>query len=192
MAARDDPAEAGSVRTQIQDTVAAFPGIHLRGIVKQLDTSTALARYHLDHLVADGLVREIPVGGFTRYFPAATYGELTPKERRALQVLRQERPLEIVLTLLELGPQQHRDLLELVGGSKGTLSYHLDKLVAAGLVRKVPRGPERGFHLVDPKAVRRLLARYEPLPEIYEQVHDLWEELFSGHRRGARKTKKRT
>lgn len=178
-----EEADEETMRDRIQNVVRSFPGIHLRGIVKELDTSTALARYHLDHLVAGHKIREVHVGGFTRYFPVETYGELTPKERRMLELLRQEKPLEIVLTLLEFGSMQHRDLVEMVSTTKGTLSYHLDKLVDLGLVRKVPRGPDKGFHLVDPQGVRTLLARYEPLPEIYERVHDLWDDLFSGHRK---------
>ncbi len=188
---RPEDAREESVRSRIQETIRLFPGIHLRGIVKQLDTSTSLARYHLDHLVSEDLIREVHVGGFTRYFPKEAYGSLSPKERHTLELLRQEKPLEIVLALLEHGPLQHRDLVEVVATTKGTLSYHLEKLVDQRVVRKVPRGPEKGFHLIDPDGVRTLLSRYEPLPEIYEQVHDLWEDLFSGHRSRRKKSPKK-
>jgi predicted transcriptional regulator len=177
-----DENPGGSVKERIRAAVESFPGIHLRGIVRYAETSTALARYHLDALVRENVVREVRVGGFTRYFPKEQYGELTPKQRQILQLLRQERPLEIVLAILEHGPMQHRDILEFVGGSKGTLSYQLDKLIAADVLRKVPKGPEKGFHLVDPEGLRKLLSRYEPVPEIYKQVNDLWEDLFRGHR----------
>lgn len=178
--------DEASVRDRIMETIRLFPGIHLRGIVKHLETSTALARYHLESLINDGTVRDYEVGGFTRYFPKEDYESLSESDRRVLHVLRQERPLEIVLALLELGPMQHRDLLEVVGGSKGTLTYQLDKLADADVIDKVSKGPERGFHLHDPDRVRRLLARYEPVPEIVQHVHDTWEDLFSGHRRGRR------
>lgn len=171
------------MKQQIMECVHSFPGIHLRGIVKHLDTSTALAHYHLDHLVQEKRVREVRVGGFTRYFPQKEYRDLSAKDRQVVQFLRQERPLQIVLSILEYGSMQHRDLLEIVGGSKGTLTYHLDNLVEAGIVRKVPKGPDKGFHVVDPAGVRRLLARYEPLPDVYDQVHELWDDLFRGHKR---------
>jgi predicted transcriptional regulator len=174
-----EAAEA-TMRERIRETVRQFPGIHLRGITKHVETSTTLARYHLDHLIADGSVRETRVGGFTRYFPRGADWKLSSEDRAMLNVLRQERPLEIVLALLEFGGLQHRDLVETVGGSKATLSYHLEKLVKAGIVEKVPRGERKGFHLVDPPRVRRLLSRYEPVPEIDQQVHDLWDDLFRG------------
>lgn len=172
-----------SVHDQIMQTIRDYPGIHLRGLVKQLDTSTSLARYHLEALVGDGLVRDYEVGGFTRYFPREEYDALDERSLHMLHVLRQQRPLEIVLAILDVGPMQHRDLLEIVGGSKGTLTYQLDKLIEANIITKVAKGPERGFHLSDRDKVRKLLARYEPVPSVVEHVHDTWEDLFSGHRR---------
>lgn len=172
-----------SFRERILATIRQFPGIHLRGLVKHLDTSTALARYHVELLIEARTVRAYEVGGFRRFFPSESFGELDDEGRRLLHLLRQERPLEIVLALLEFGPMQHRDLLEVVGGAKGTLTYQLDKLIGSGVVQKVAKGADRGFYLNEPDTVRDLLRRYEPLPEVLEQVHDLWEDLFSGHRR---------
>lgn len=171
-----------STRERILDTVRAFPGIHFRGIVRELDTSTALVRYHIQQLLQDGKVRSVELGGFVRYFPKESYRELGPQDRELLALLRQERPLEIVLALLELGPMQHRDLHEVVGGSKGTLTYHLKKLTRAGVVRRVARGEERGFHLEDPDHLRDVLAQHEPSSDIVDRVHDTWEDLFGGHR----------
>lgn len=174
--------DEGSFRESILATIRQFPGIHLRGLVKHFDTSTALARYHVEALIEAGEVRAYEIGGFRRYFPQESFGDLSPTDRKILHLLRQERPLAIVLALLELGPMQHRDHLEVVGGAKGTLTYQIDKLVEAGVVAKIPRGPERGFHLVDEEHVRDLLRRYEPVPHVLDQVHDLWEDLFVGHR----------
>ncbi len=172
-----------SLRNPVLRTIRNFPGIHLRGIVRQLSTSTALTRHHVQSLIQEGVVRAVHLGGFVRYFPAESFAELSTRDRRILNVLRQERPLEIALALLEFGAMQHRDLLEIVGGGKATLSYQLEKLVDAGVVTRVAKGPDRGYHLASPADVRRILARYDPLPEVLESVHDTWEDLFGGHRR---------
>lgn len=171
------------MRERVLAAVRRFPGIHFRGIVRELDTSTALVRYHIQHLLEQEDIRQVQVGGYTRYFPIEEFRELTDEEKKMLNVLRQEKPLEIVLELLEFGSMQHKDLHELIGGSKGTLTYHLNKLVDAGVVRRVRSGEERGFHLEDPEHVRELLTRYEPESDILDHVHDLWEDLFGGHRR---------
>ncbi len=172
--------DEGQMPEKILDVVQRFPGIHFRALVRELDTSTSLARYHLDALLEDDELRSYRVGGYVRYFPVETFEELSQEEKKKLNVLRQDKPLQIVLSLFEVGPMQHKDLHRVMDCSKGTLTYHLDKLVDAGLVRR--RGPGEGFVLEDPEEVRRLLARFEPASDMLDQVHDLWEDLFGGHR----------
>lgn len=169
------------MRELILDAIEEFPGIHFRALVRELDTSTSLARYHIEKLLDADSIRSEEIGGYVRYFPTEEYEELSDEEREQLNVLRQEKPLEAVLALLEFGSMQHKDLHEIVPGSKGTLTYHLDKLVDAGLVHRVPRGEDRGFHLVDEDRTRRLLARYRPESDMLDEVHDMWEDLFGGH-----------
>jgi len=170
------------MRERVLDAVQQYPGIHFRGLVRELDTSTALARYHLDKLTDDEEIRSEEVGGYVRYFPIEEFEELSEEQREMLNVLRQEKPLEIVLALLQLGSMRHKDLHEIVPGSKGTLSYHLRKLRDAGIVQKKPRGEDRGFHITDEDEVRRLLAQHRPESDLLDEVHDMWEDLFGGHR----------
>jgi len=174
--------DEGDMREHIREAIQAYPGIHFRALVRELDTSTALARYHLEKLLDDDEIRSMELSGYVRYFPADVYEDLDEEAKAKLDVLRQEKRLEIALALLEFGPMQHKDLHEVVDGSKGTLSYHLDKLREAGIVDRVPRGEDRGFHLEDEEEVRRLLSRYQPESDVLDEVHDLWEDLFGGHR----------
>lgn len=167
------------MRDELLTAVRAYPGIHFRGLVREVDTSTALARYHLEDMMEAEEVRSVDVGGYTRYFPTGELDELDEEEQTMLNAMRQQRRLEIVLALLQGGPAPHKGLHEFVGGSKGTLSYHLDKLRAAGIVAKDPE--EGHFQLTDEQQVRRLLARYEPESDLLDEVHDLWEDLFGGH-----------
>lgn len=163
---------------RIREAVTTYPGIHFRALVRELDTSTALARYHLEDMLEDGAVRSVDVGGYTRYFPEGELENLTSEEQSMLNAMRQKRRLEIVLALLQGGPAPHKGLHEFVGGSKGTLSYHLDKLREADIVEKSEEGH---FQLVDADQVRRLLTRYEPESDLLDEVHDLWEDLFGAH-----------
>lgn len=176
-------ADEPPVRHRVLETVREYPGIHVRGIERHLRIPLALAQYHLKELEDARTIRSLQVGGFRRYFPAETFENLTPRERAVLNVLRRERPLEIVLTLLEAGRLRHQDILDAVGGTKPALTYHLEKLVDAGIVDRVARGDDRGFALKDPDGIRRLLRRYEPVDDVAARVHDTWDDLFSGHRR---------
>ncbi len=169
-------------RERIRRTVHRFPGIHFRGIVRELDLSTSLARYHLEILQDEGEVRSHDVGGYTRYLPPRDDADLTPEEEGILQVLRQQRPLEITLALLEFGSLQHKDLVELTDLSKSTVTYHLKKLRDAGIVHRVARGEDRGFHLEDTEHVRELLAQYDPESAVLDEVAGFWDDVFGGHR----------
>lgn len=166
------------MRDRILDAVATYPGIHFRALVREVDTSTALARYHLEDLMEAGEIRSVDVGGYTRYFPEGELESLGEDEQSMLNAMRQKRRLELVLALLQGGPAPHKALHEIVGGSKGTLTYHLGKLREAGIVEKDEEG---NFQLVDRGVVRRLLVRYEPESDLLDEVHDLWEDLFGGH-----------
>lgn len=175
--------EEESTREKVRETVRSFPGIHTRALARQLNTSLALAQYHLQALEEAREVKSVQVGGFRRYFPAKAFGALTASEKKVLNILRREKPLEIVLALLEFGRLHHGELSEALGWSKPTLTYHLEKLVEAGLVLREPKGETRGFSLKDPDGVRSLLTQFQPVAEVDARVHDTWEDLFSGHRR---------
>jgi predicted transcriptional regulator len=167
-----------AMRDRILEAIETYPGIHFRALVREVDTSTALAHYHLEDLVNDDEVRSVDVGGYTRYFPEGELADLTEEERSMLNAMRQKRRLELVLALIEGGPAPHKGLHQIVGGSKGTLSYHLGRLEEAGIVTKDEDGH---FQLVDRDQVRRLLVRYEPESDLLDDVHDLWEDLFGPH-----------
>lgn len=170
--------ERDGMPDRIVSEIHDHPGIHFRALARELDTSTALVNYHLEDLLEADQIRSVEVGGHTRYFPDGELEDLTGEERSMLDAMRQTRRLEIVLALLQGGPAQHKSLHEIVGASKGTLTYHLGKLRDAGVVEKVPDGR---FRLVDPKQVRRLLVCYEPESDLLDEVHDMWEDLFGGH-----------
>lgn len=174
------------MRERIREAVASYPGIHARALARHLHTSLALVQYHLGSLEAAHEVRSVRTGGFRRYFPPSSFEELTPRERAILNLLRREKPLEIVLVLLEEGRLTHGQLAEALGWPKSVLSFHLDKLVAAGVVHREASGEEKGLELRDAEAVRRILRRFEPIEESAARIHDTWEDLFSGHRRRRR------
>lgn len=171
------------MRDRVLEAIRAFPGIHIRGLVRQLGTSLALVQYHVRLLEQEGVIRSTHAANFVRFFPKESFRELSPKDRALLHLIRQERPLEIILALLEFGRLQHRDLLEVVGGSKPALSYHLDRLVEAGIVERVAKGEEKGFSLKDPDRARALLTRFEPVSDVPARVAETWEDLFHGHRK---------
>lgn len=155
--------------------VREYPGLHVRELARQLGTSVALVEYHLDALARQGQVKVRPDEVFHRVYPADAEDAPGARDRQALAVLRRKVPLQLVLHLLQAGPQRHTDLAAVAGVGKSTLSFHLKKMADAGLVA---RDAEGRVHVRDPSHVEGLLRRWKPTPDLRGAFEALWDDLY--------------
>ena len=159
-----DPLLDLETRRRIVTLVHTYPGLHVREVARQLQTSVALVEYHLPVLLENGLLSEERGEHLQRLFPASGRGAqgLGKRERRRVGLLRSRWPLSITLHLLEgRAPLRHRDLADVLGIGKSKLSFHLRKLEAAGIVAKDAEG---AFRVADRGEVLKLLLHYPPSP----------------------------
>ncbi len=166
------------MRRRIQEVITKYPGLHLREIARQVDTSLALVEYHIPFLVDHGLATLQQEDRHMRVYPVAVDDTLplTKVRKQALSVLRADKPLQITLYLLEVGGAvKHGDLARDLGMGKSTLTFNLHKLVGGGVVEKTPDG---SFALLDPRATASLLIRYRPTRDLREKFADLWLSLY--------------
>lgn len=165
------------MRRRIFALVQSYPGLHIREAARQLETSTALVEYHVAILRDNGLVREERDERYVRLFVTEPRGEgPTPAEREVLQALRARLPLQVALYLLDHdAPVQHKRMVEDLGLGKSTLSFHLRKLEAAGVVRKTSQGL---FEPRDRARLLRLLLAYQPTPDLLQEFADTWSSLY--------------
>lgn len=165
------------MRQRILALVREFPGLHLREVARQLDTSVALVEYHAPVLQEKNLVHVEPDGRYLRLYPEKEGHRLEPAKRRHLAVLRQEIPLQVCLRLLDAGgPLRHGELVDRLGIGKSKLSFHLGKLMATGLVHKDADG---AFDLVDRESTTDLLLSHRPTPDLRDRFHELWVSFYS-------------
>lgn len=161
-------AEILSVKTRkdLYDFVRRNPGFHLREISRSLNLSITLADYHLRFLERHDLITSSMDGEYKRFFPRSVAGQadrhpaLSDQERQILAFLRQPVPLRVINFLMEREAAAHKEILEQVTVSPSTLSHHLKKMQAAGVIDRV-EARERGYRILDPKVVARLMATYE-------------------------------
>ncbi len=144
---RNDRLLDNSVRQHLHGLVEANPGIHHNALVRALGKGKGAAEHHLDKLVAGGLVLRHRGSGFTCYFPVGTDRRVMP----GFQVTKSEGARQI-LEAMGRGITGVRQLAAVTGLSPSTVSHHLGRLRAAGLVvgdgrtgyQAVARGPTEG------------------------------------------------
>src|SRR5438876_4676437 len=104
-------------------------------------------------------------GEYKRFFPRSRPGQeevraaLTDVEKQILAFLRQPVPLKVIDFLMEREAATHKEILEQVPVSPSTLSHHLKKMQAAGILAHA-EPTERGYRFVAPKSVVRLMPAY--------------------------------
>ena len=119
-------------RTAIYDHIRAHPGIRLGTLVKDLEINRGTLRYHLGKLQEFGMIATAVVGGQTGYFEnRQKYSAL---EEKALIHLKNPNTREILAILLESPAASRRDLAERLGITASSVSWHLRRLKADGIV----------------------------------------------------------
>ena len=160
----DDEILAVLARRRLYEFVRANPGFHLRELARATDLSITLADYHLRFLEKHELVSSAMDGEYKRFYPRYALGDagarpaLSDREKATLGLLRQPVPLRVVSFLMEREAAQHKEILEQVPVSASTLTHHLKKLVAGGVLA---RDPDQRYRVSDGRGVARLMVSYD-------------------------------
>lgn len=146
-----------ATRRLIFEAVGEHPGAHLRDIGRRCGMALGTTLYHLDRLEQGGLVASRRDGRYKRYFAGH---ELGRREKDVLSILRHDAPRRIVAALLGRAPQTQRELCDAIGISRSTLSFHVNRLVADGLVARTDARPENFYGLAEEALAREMLEKY--------------------------------
>lgn len=163
-------------RRDIYDLIVRYPGLHEREIARRMDISLSTIDYHLHYMEKRGLIVVKKDGRYTRYFAAKKVGM---QDKKIISLLRQKSPRQIVLYLLEHPGAIHKDICDAVGKSPSTISFHLKKLVKAGVVEGVSLGRKTAYKVVDEDAVISALIAYRDTfaDEAVDGFIDTWTSL---------------
>lgn len=150
-------------RATILECVTSTPGIHLRQVERETTLPLGQVLYHLDRLERMGILVSVRDAGFRRYYATRDIGRA---QKRYIAALRHTVPRHVLLVLLERGHATHKDLLGELEIAGSTLSFHLQRLLASGvLVRSRERGANH-YSISEPETVRRELIFFR------ESFHD--------------------
>lgn len=171
----------GGRRGDVLACIRKFPGIHLRGIEREIGMSSALVHYHVKALEEEKTIVSAVVGGYLRFYPREIVTGprgLAASDQEALALLREEAILHVVLLLLDERELAQKDIAESLALAKSTVSYHVDRLLAKGVVTRAERDGEKVVKLRDPARLRRLLTRFEPTKAMRDKFSDMWEDFY--------------
>lgn len=129
-----------TLRQRLVQRIEAEPGIHHNALVRDLGKGKGAAEHHLEKLVAARLVLRHRGTGYTCYFPAGT----DHRTMAAVPATKADGARQ-VLEALRNGVPGVRGIAIATGLAPSTVSHHLDRLRAAGLVVGDGR---TGYHAV--------------------------------------------
>ncbi len=145
------------VRRRIVDFVRENPGLHLRGMATQMGLAVSTLEYHCYQLVKHGVLATREGAGFKAFYPAEG---LDRRDKDVLYLVRHEVPRRICAHLALNPGATPKELRPVAGVSAPTLSFHLNKLREAELVREEPDGRTKRLFLVDAERVANVLVSY--------------------------------
>ena len=148
-----EPEVHGGARERILTAVSACPGIHLRRVERETRLPLGQVVYHLDRLERMGVLASARDAGFRRFYLAREIGR---DEKRYLAALRHDVPRQALLVLLR-GARMHKELQAELGVAGSTLTFHLQRLVASGVLERARLGGAHVYSIRDRDLVRRVL-----------------------------------
>lgn len=162
-------------RKRIFEAIRASPGIHLRELERCLSVAVGNLQYHLHYLEKRNLIMQMRDEQFVRYFVKDK--ELDDNGRMVMSFLRKKACRHILVTLMEEPGMNNKDISLAIGLSPSTVSWHLNKLVAAGVVKRTVNGRESNFLVVDPENVTELIISYKGsfFDKLLDNFIEMWE-----------------
>lgn len=163
-------------RKRIFDFVSSSPGCHLRELQRRLGIPLGTLEYHLKYLVDREYLSIRDEGGYKRYYPVGTMRSV---DKNILSLLRQDIPRRLVMHLLLHPNSKFGDLAERFDVAPSTLSFHVTKLLKAGIVSKTRLGRETTYTVENEHEVAMVLIAHRRsfLDVLVDSFVGTWTDL---------------
>jgi predicted transcriptional regulator len=178
-----DEADEGNAKRAIQ-FIQQHPGCHLRRIRDQLGISMGTAQYHLARLEKAGRVTSYRRGLFRYYFPVGLFQD---NEKSLLEILSQETAREILILIIEQKGPTQTDIVDKIGLSAASVSWHVGRLLELGIITEVRAGKYKKYQLRgDPKNLVSLMKNY--YPSLWDRWSNRLADMFLSMSKGGEET----
>jgi len=163
-------------RRRIYDFLKRVPGTHLRALQRELAMPIGTLEYHLYQMEREGLLVTREDGRFKAYF---TQDNLDRRDRDFLYYLRQEMPRRIAIEVANEPGVRFQVLAARLPISASTLSFHMKKLLASGILVEQPLGREKAYTCPDAERVKKLIVQFRAtfVDDVVDRFADAWLNL---------------
>lgn len=175
-------ASSKSIEEAIIRTIYKYPGLSLRELSREMETSPQLIKYHVDHLIKECIISVKPDGKFQRYFHQTL--DIAEYEEKIIASLRKPQLLRTILIFIQALEKERKaviknnELLEQLNiTSASTVTYYTSQLIQADILIRLE--PNSGFMLKNPLLIKRMVKKYKPTNSILENFTSLWLDFFS-------------
>lgn len=161
-------------RSRIKFLVPFSPGIHLRELQRTLGMSFNSTRYHIDKLTKTGEILRVDDSGYSRLYPKGT----EKKEILLFTALRNTTDRRIITLLGTTEKASGREICEVTGLAKSTISEHVTRLLKIGIVQATELNDKNvAYSLTDPIAAQAVMKKTEMsiVQKATERFTDLWD-----------------
>jgi DNA-binding MarR family transcriptional regulator len=163
-------------RRRIVRFVQESPGLHMRELAGRLAMPVSTLEYHCYQLVKHGQLVTRESAGFKAFYP----GEgMDRRDKDILYLVRHNAPRKVCSHLVLHPGATPKELREMLGVTGPTLTFHLNKLRAAGILREEPDGRTKRLYVEDPERIANLLVTYRRsfLDDAVDRFADAWLAL---------------
>ena len=162
-----------ATRRRVYNTVQRCAGCHFRELQRRCKLPHGVVKYHLDYLSRHKIIRQEKLGNNVRYFPR----NLPSQEERLLGLLRSPTSRQIIIFMCAKRKVGHKDIVNFVGLSPPTVSWHIKRLVDSGIVEPCGSGGKTGYSLrIERGQVIKLLITYRKsfLDSLVDRTVEMW------------------
>ena len=148
----------------------------MREMEKALSLTLGDLQYHLQQLEKAELITTYDDGRRKRYF---VKNEVNYLDREILSFIKMRTPRRIIIFLLLHPDSSYKEMLVEFRFAKGTLSFHLKKLLYANIISKTKRERETIYRIKDEKTISQMIITYQSgiVDETVNGFIDIWTKI---------------
>ena len=168
--------QLGETAERILQFIHNNPGCHLRKIKEMIRISQGTVQYHTDRLEKIGRITSTRSGLYKHYFPIGLFQN---NEKEILQILGQETTRQILMFIVEQQTPTQTDIVNSIGISASSVSWHLRRLIEFKLIEEIKEGKYKRYQLQDRNISKYIIALMRNYyPAIWEKWSDRLIDIF--------------